>query len=219
MHYHQFNFNDFIGCTRFLKNSEIAIFIKLQIQYLQDEKPLKDNVIFLTRLCDASEEETLNVLKMFYDLKDGSWHRDQLDQIIFEYKSNLDANSRGGKRSAELRKIKALASNYTSTGLQVTNNQEPVNQELINQEARIKNQSTRFNEFWSLYPSNDRKTKKIDCLDTWVELNCDAVAENIFNHLNYYLQTEDWLNGFNPSPLSYLKQMRWLDFEEMDNDY
>ena len=124
MYYHQFNFNDFIGQTRFLNNIETSIFVKLQMQYLQEEKPLKDNIAFLSRLCSASDEETLNVLKMFYELKDGYWYKDQLDQVIADYKSNLDANSRGGKKSAELRKQKILADSSTSSLVEVTNNQE-----------------------------------------------------------------------------------------------
>ena len=127
MYYHQFNFNDFIGQTRFLNNSEIAIFLKLQIQYLQDEAPLKNNMEFLTRLSGASEDETLYILKLFYELIDESWHRDKLDKVIGEYKSNIDANSRGGKKSAALRKEKALVSNSTSTALEVTNNHELIN--------------------------------------------------------------------------------------------
>ena len=124
MYYHQFNFNDFIGQTRFLNNIETSIFVKLQMQYLQEEKPLKDNIAFLSRLCSASDEETLNVLNMFYELKDGYWYKDQLDQVIADYKSNLDANSRGGKKSAELRKQKILADNSTSSEVEVTNNKE-----------------------------------------------------------------------------------------------
>jgi uncharacterized protein YdaU (DUF1376 family) len=130
MYYHQFNFNDFIGFTRFLKNDEIAIFIKLQVQYLQDEKPLKNNMAFLSRLFGASDDDTLNILEMFYELKDGSWCRDQLDQIIAEYKSNLDANSRGGKKSAEIRRLKSLETNSTSTNLEVTNNHKQINHKL-----------------------------------------------------------------------------------------
>ncbi len=124
MYYHQFNFTDFFYATRFLKNHEVAIYLKLQIHYLHEEEPLKDNISFLSRLCDASDEETLRILNLFYELKDGSWHKDQLDKIIADYKSNLDANSRGGKRSAELRKERALAINSTSSAVQVTNNQE-----------------------------------------------------------------------------------------------
>lgn len=131
MHYHQFNFNDFIGCTRFLKNDEIAIFIKLQVQYLQDEKPLKNNMAFLTRLCAASEDDTLYILEMFYELKEEAWCREQLDKIITEYKSNLDANSRGGKKSAEKRRLKSLETNSTSTALEVTNNHEQINHETL----------------------------------------------------------------------------------------
>lgn len=124
MYYHQFNFNDFIGEIRFLKNQEIAIYIKLQMQYLQEEKPLKNNIKFLSRLCEATEEDTLNILNLFYELKDENWHRDKLDKLISEYKSNIDANRRGGIKSGKSRKAKALELKSTSTTLEVTNNHE-----------------------------------------------------------------------------------------------
>jgi len=148
MYYHQFNFNDFIGQTRFLNNIETSIFVKLQMQYLQEEKPLKDNIAFLSRLCSASDEETLNVLKMFYELKDGYWYKDQLDQVIADYKSNLDANSRGGKKSAELRKQKVLADSSTSSLVEVTNNQE-----LITNKTEIDKPRTR-NRYHATKPSD-----------------------------------------------------------------
>ncbi len=139
MYYHQFNFTDFFYATRFLKNHEVAIYLKLQIHYLHEEEPLKDNISFLSRLCDASDEETLRILNLFYELKDGSWHKDQLDKIIADYKSNLDANSRGGKKSAEIRKEKALAINSTSSAVEVTNNHE-----LVNNKPRIDKPGNRY---------------------------------------------------------------------------
>ena len=139
MYYHQFNFTDFFYATRFLKNQEVAIYLKLQIHYLHEEEPLKDNISFLSRLCDASDEETLRILNLFYELKDGSWHKDQLDKIIADYKSNLDANSRGGKKSAEIRKEKALAINSTSSAVEVTNNHE-----LVNNKPRIDKPRNRY---------------------------------------------------------------------------
>lgn len=152
MYYHQFNFDKFFAQTRFLNNTEISIFLKLQIQYLQDEKPLKDNIAFLSRLCGASDVETLNILQLFYELEDGHWCRDQLDEIIADYKSNLDANSRGGKKSAEIRKEKALEINSTSSAVEVTNNHE-----LINNKSEIYKPRNRY-----------RATKPLDVdVSTW----------------------------------------------------
>lgn len=131
MHYYQFNFNDFIAETRFLDNQEISVFIKLQMQYLKDEKPLKNNIVFLSRLCGASESETMNVLEIFYELKEDHWCRDQLDRVIANYKNNIEANSRGGKKSAEARRMKDLAGKYTSTDIEVTKNHELNNQKLL----------------------------------------------------------------------------------------
>ncbi len=152
MYYHQFNFTDFFYTTRFLKNHEVAIYLKLQIHYLHEEEPLKDNISFLSRLCGASDKDTLKLLKLFYELKDGSWRKDQLDKIIADYKSNIDANSRGGKKSAEVRKEKALAMNSSSSAVQVTNNHE-----LENSKSEIYKPRTRY-----------RATKPLDVdVSTW----------------------------------------------------
>jgi uncharacterized protein YdaU (DUF1376 family) len=171
MYYHQFNFTDFFYATRFLKNHEVAIYLKLQIHYLHEEEPLKDNISFLSRLCDASDEETLRILNLFYELKDGSWHKDQLDKIIADYKSNLDANSRGGKKSAEIRKEKALAINSTSSAVEVTNNHE-----LVNNKPRIDKPGNRY-----------RATKPSDVdVSTWerfLSLRQDKKAGNFTHNL------------------------------------
>lgn len=171
MYYHQFNFKDFIYNTRFLKNHEIAIYLKLQIHYLHEEGPLKDDISFLSRWCDASDEDTLNILKLFYELKDGRWHKDQLDKIIADYKSNLDANSRGGKKSAEIRKEKALEINSTSSVVEVTNNHE-----LINNKSEIYKPRNR-------YQANKPSDVDVSTWERFLSLRHDHDAGNFTSNL------------------------------------
>ncbi len=224
MHYYQFHINDFIGETHFLNNHETSIYLKLFNHYLHEEKPLKNNKIFLQRLCGASEDEVMNVLNLFFELKEDSWHRDNLDLIIREYQSNKEANSRGGKKSALNRK-KKLADNTSSSALQLTNNHKPLT---INQEPEINKEETetnkqltnevicsenvsleQFEEFWNIYP---KKVGKEAARREWVRLNPDL--ERIKNSLGWQKTCKEWSGEdgrYIPHPSKYLLEHRWED--------
>jgi len=185
MHYYQFHINDFIGETHFLNNHETSIYLKLFNHYLHEEKPLKNNMIFLQRLCGGTEDEVQNVLNLFFELKEDSWHRESLDFIIHEYQSKKEANSRGGKKSALIRKQK-LADKSSLSVLQLTNNNKPL---IINQEPEINKEETltkeqltndlqysesifleQFEEFWNIYP---KKVGKEAARKEWLRLKPD----------------------------------------------
>jgi hypothetical protein len=77
-------FNDFIGETHFLSNNETSVYLKLFNHYLHEEKPLKNNMIFLQRLCGGSEEEVMNVLNLFFELKEESWRELSLLAMVYD---------------------------------------------------------------------------------------------------------------------------------------
>lgn len=224
MHYYSFHINDFIAETHFLSNNETSIYLKLFNHYLHEEKPLKNNINFLQRLCGGTEDEVMNVLNLFFELKEDSWHRDSLDTIINDYQSNKEANSRGGKKSALNRKQK-LTDNSTSSALQLTNNHEPltINQEpeTNKEETQTNNQLTndlldseshslkQFEEFWSMYP---RKIGKEAARKEWLKQKPDL--ETVKNSLSWQKSCKDWKNEdgrFIPHPVKYLSEQRWED--------
>lgn len=228
MHYYQFHINDFIAETHFLSNSEISIYLKLFNQYLHEEKPLKNNMNFLQRLCGGSEDEVRNVLNLFFELNEDNWHRDSLDLIIHDYQSNKEANSRGGKKSALSRK-KKLIEKSTSSVLQLTNNQEPliINQELetINEkiihnnllnidflETNKQSPSRYFEEFWNMYP---KKIGKESARREWERLGPDIGL--VKETLSWQKESKVWNSdgGRNiPIPAKYLSEYR---YEELCN--
>jgi uncharacterized protein YdaU (DUF1376 family) len=224
MHYYQFHINDFIGETHFLNNHETSIYLKLFNHYLHEEKPLKNNMIFLQRLCGGTEDEVQNVLNLFFELKEDSWHRESLDFIIHEYQSKKEANSRGGKKSALIRKQK-LADKSSLSVLQLTNNNKPL---IINQEPEINKEETltkeqltndlqysesifleQFEEFWNIYP---KKVGKEAARKEWLRLKPDL--EKVKKSLGWQRSCKEWRNEdgrYIPYPSKYLLEQRWQD--------
>jgi uncharacterized protein YdaU (DUF1376 family) len=224
MHYYQFHINDFIAETHFLNNNETSIYLKLFNHYLHEEKPLKNNMIFLQRLCGCTEDEVTNVLNLFFELKEDSWYRASSDFIINEYQSTKEANSRGGKKSASNRKQR-LADNSTLSGLQLTNNHKLL---IINQEPEINKEETltnnqltkdlldsesvyleQFEEFWNTYP---RKIGKEAARKEWLRLKPDL--EKVKKSLGWQRSCKEWRNEdgrYIPYPSKYLSEQRWQD--------
>jgi hypothetical protein len=69
----------------------------------------------------------------------------------------------------------------------------------------------RFPEFWSSWPSTDRKQDRKKCLAKWRRHSWDSEADAILAHITAMKATRKWLDGFEPAPLTYLNGERWRD--------
>lgn len=171
----------------------------------------------------------MNVLNLFFELKEDSWHRDSLDLIIHEYQSNKEANSKGGKKSALNRK-KKLADNSSLSVLQLTSNHKLLT---INQEPEINKEETltniqltddlldseslfleEFEEFWNTYP---RKIGKEAARKEWLRLKPDL--EKVKKSLGWQRSCKEWTSDdgrYIPYPSKYLTEQRWEDERKKD---
>lgn len=75
----------------------------------------------------------------------------------------------------------------------------------------VRTSSARFAEFWEAWPKSPRKVGKAECEKKWKARRLDAVADLILTHLNAIKATQQWREGFEPSPLTYINQSRWVD--------
>jgi len=143
MHYYQHHIGDFIKDTSFLTNEEVGIYLKLLWLYYDTEQPLPNTMFELSMKVNARDQQDAlaGILGMFFTLQDNEWHHTRCDKEIQHYHQQLDTASKAGKASAAKR---ALNRNSTgveralelrSTGVQPTNNQEPIT---INQEPKKK---------------------------------------------------------------------------------
>jgi hypothetical protein len=77
---------------------------------------------------------------------------------------------------------------------------------------------SKFSEFWEAWPRTDRKTAKAACLKRWQTHRLGLVAEQILTDVNRRKGTRQWLDGYEPAPLTYLNQRRWEDAASSEPD-
>jgi len=122
MHYYQFNIGDYASHTRHLSIIEDIAYRRLLDLYYLHERPLGDCSTNVARLIGMSEysQEVETVLVEFFEHIDGGFINSRADKEIQHYHSKIEQASKAGKASAERRL------NTRSTGVQPTNNQEPI---------------------------------------------------------------------------------------------
>ena len=69
----------------------------------------------------------------------------------------------------------------------------------------------RFKEFWDAYPNTGRKVAKAKCAEVWKTKKLDAIADRVLEHVQAVKTTQQWTSGYEPAPLTYLRQSRWED--------
>ena len=70
----------------------------------------------------------------------------------------------------------------------------------------------RFPEFWTAWPSSDRKAAKGKCEAAWAKAGADAVADLVLAHVARMAASQDWTKdggAYIPAPLVYLNSRRW----------
>ena len=92
MHYYQFNVGDYVKRTRHLTNTEDLAYRRLIDLYYTNESPMPDDPKQLARIISMREnkEEVADILKEFFELKNGCWHNSRADKEIAFYKSRAD---------------------------------------------------------------------------------------------------------------------------------
>jgi hypothetical protein len=71
-----------------------------------------------------------------------------------------------------------------------------------------------FASFWSEWPGTPRKVAKAKCLERWRKAGLEAIAGNIVAHVHREkAENQQWRDGYEPAPMTYLNQRRWEDGE------
>lgn len=69
----------------------------------------------------------------------------------------------------------------------------------------------RFPEFWTSWPASPRKQDRKKCLEKWRRKGWDSIADTIIAHVVVCKASSQWLDGYDPAPLTYLNGERWND--------
>lgn len=77
--------------------------------------------------------------------------------------------------------------------------------------AKAKRQGSQFERFWAAWPKSPRKVGKAACEAKWKRVGLDDQADAIVAHVEAMAGSQQWREGFEPSPQTYLNQRRWED--------
>ena len=238
MNYYPYHIGDFNNATRHLTRIERSVYRDLMDLYYDTESELTLDFNALCRLIIARSDEERTaveqVLNEFFTQTEQGWFHSRCDEEIQKYQANIAAKSAAGKASAARRAQKTAKKTINSdSGVQDQNNksstgvEQPLNEcatnQNQNQNQNIKDISSGkpdlpdgFVEFWSEWPSTARKVAKSKCLEKWRRMSLERVAGEIVSHIRHQkANNRQWLDGFEPSPLTYLNQRRWDDDSDL----
>ena len=214
MNHYPHHIGDFNNATRHLTRVERSLYRDLLDLYYDTEKALPaDDVERLARRVLAVNDEEkaalLAVLSEFFTLSDGAYHHARCDKEIARYQGLKASASKAGKASAEKR-----------TNAKATTVERPLNSRSTNQnqnQNHIKPSSGKpdmppgFARFWEAWPNSPRKVGKADCLKRWKLRGLEAEADEIVAHVEAMKKSQQWRDGFEPAPATYLNQQRYGD--------
>ena len=209
MHYYQFNIGDYASHTRNLSLLEDLAYRRLLDEYYLHERALNANVSLVARHIgmQGHEAEVQFVLETFFELSEVGWVNNRADQEIHHFRAKIEQASRAGKASA------ARRLNNGSTDVQLTNNQQPITNNHIEEQqekpaSKEKKRGTRLSEDWQpdekLIQFAKTKRPDLNLNDTvrmfknyWVAKTKDATK------LDWNLTFENWVMN---QKASYTKQ-------------
>ena len=204
MIWYKFHLGDYITHTTHLSDAEDLAYRRLLDLYYMSEAPIPLNAELVARKIRIDLDITESVLGEFFERTENGYFNHRCHVEVAKYQAQVATNQRLGKLGGRPKKTEP-----------VTESEPKVNPKKI----QIKNINTissqattsRFDEFWSFWPSSKRKVAKSTCEAKWLKLKLDSVADQILANVNALKGSEQWTTGFEPAPLTYINQRRWED--------
>ena len=210
MIWYKFHIGDYITHTKHISDAEDLAYRRLLDLYYMSEKPIPLDVKAVARKIGMDTEETESVLVEFFDKQENGYHNSRADVEIAKYQSQVATNREIGKRGGRPKSLANKGFKPTETE-SVTESDTDTNPKKIQIQKKNNNISSKFDEFWQLWPTSKRKVAKSTCETKWIKHKLDQVAEQIFAHVSALKTSEQWTSGFEPAPLTYINQKRWED--------
>lgn len=220
----QFYANDFLSGTLALSLEECGAYVTL-LAYQWDHGSVPDGHVARARICRCSAAQAKRVwtaiVGKFQQGPEGAWRNARLESERQKQDAYRQLQRNKGLQSALNR-----AGNRKATEPQ-PNTQPKVNREgnreatllfsssgtsLKNNEVPRAARSSRFNEWYAVYP---KKTGKNTALKAWEKISPDdALVALMFDALKWQRNQPQWTKDgghYVPNPATYLNQARWED--------
>ena len=204
MIWYKFYLGDYITHTTHLSDAEDLAYRRLLDLYYISEKPIPLDTESVARKIRLDLDITESVLGEFFDKGVDGYRNSRCDMEIAKYQHQVETNRSLGKRGGRPKK--------TESETETKPNTNPKQIQIQNKNiSSAKPTTTRFNDFWSAWPSSKRKVARAECEKKWAKHDLDMVADIIIANVTKLKKTEQWLGGFDPAPLTYINQRRWED--------
>jgi uncharacterized protein YdaU (DUF1376 family) len=195
---------DYITHTNHLSDAEDLAYRRLLDLYYISEKPIPLETESVARKIRLDLDITESVLEEFFDKGVDGYRNSRCDAEITKYQHQVENNRQLGKRGGRPKKTESI-----------TEAEPKVNPKQIQKQNKnissVTPTTSRFNDFWSVWPSSKRKVARAECEKKWAKQNLDMVADLIIASVTRLKNTEQWTGGYDPAPLTYINQRRWED--------
>lgn len=205
MIWYKFYLADYIKDTHYLGDAEDLAYRRLIDMYYMTEKPIPLDVEGVARKIRIDSDIVESVLKEFFDHSEEGYRHSRCDKEIAKYQHQVSMNRKLSERASERRKTESVTES------------KPIGSPNQISDIREKNKNTmsakptRFDEFWSTWPTSKRKVGKAACQAKWQRQDLDQFADQILTHVQAMKGSDQWREGFEPAPLTYINQKRWQD--------
>jgi hypothetical protein len=135
----------------------------------------------------------------FFERTEEGYRNHRCDIEITKYQHQVATNTALGKRGGRPKKTESEPNQ---------NRTETLTEE---EKEKTISSASRFEDFWSVWPSSKRKVGKAAVAAKWQRHHLDKVADQIIAHVASMKTSEQWTSGFEPAPMTYINQRRWED--------
>jgi uncharacterized protein YdaU (DUF1376 family) len=200
MIWYKFHLGDYITHTMHLSDAEDLAYRRLLDLYYMSERPIPLDTESVSRRIRLDLDITESVLNEFFEHTEEGYRNHRCDVEISKYQHQVATNTLLGKRGGRPKKTESEPNQ---------NRTETLTEE--EKEKTISSQATRFEDFWSAWPTSKRKVGKAAVQAKWKAKHLDKVADQIIAHVSSMKISEQWTSGFEPAPMTYINQRRWED--------
>ncbi len=200
MIWYKFHLGDYITHTMHLSDAEDLAYRRLLDLYYMSERPIPLDTESVSRKIRLDLDITESVLNEFFERTEEGYRNHRCDIEIGKYQHQVATNTLLGKRGGRPKKTESEPNQ---------NRNETLTEE--EKEKTISSQATRFEDFWSVWPTSKRKVGKAAVQAKWKAKHLDKVADQIIAHVSSMKTSEQWTSGFEPAPMTYINQRRWED--------
>ena len=206
---------DYLSKTTRLTTEQHGAYLLLLLDYWKNGPPPDQDTVLaqITRLHLPKWMAIRKVLEEFFEVRDEVWICSHLDEECRKAQENRALAQKRGKAGASARwgNKETNAPSIDGALTDAWKRDGPSPSPLPSPLPIQKTLSSKFDEFWNLWPSSKHKVAKLACGKKWDRENLDKISTKILAHVSSLKFSEQWTSGFAPAPMTYIEQQRWED--------